>query len=270
MPGGSNRGQDGGRIAARGFTYQCLRTVEAVLIALADPRFHTCRVEGDPYPTELSAVGIVDFDLIDTEGNVLQSVQVKSGGTTARTEIGPVFQILFRLTGRGEAEQYALVTDAQVSASVRELQRVLSLPLSPGERRARLERVSSAPGHTLCSTGWTRSSWSGWGAVRSGRASGAGQSSMPSWGRLFTRPAAGPGFPSGTSPAACCCPVSRPRSRAGRETRSQLSGRRGSCARNPQSRGSASWPTGSECPLTAARRRYEVLVQAHPGGAPDR
>ena len=97
---------DGGRVAARGFLYQYLRTAEAVLIALTtDDRVHACRVEGDPYPTELGSTDIVDFDLIDRDGTVLRSVQVKSGAPGAQLSAGDVFTILVRLTARAEAER---------------------------------------------------------------------------------------------------------------------------------------------------------------------
>jgi hypothetical protein len=68
---------DGGRVAAWGFLYQYLRTIEAVLAAAEDDRFAACRVEGGA--SESDQLDVVDFDLIDPDGEVLLAAQVKTG-----------------------------------------------------------------------------------------------------------------------------------------------------------------------------------------------
>lgn len=129
---------DGGRIAAGGYRYQYLRTAEAVLIALAsDARVHACRIEGGPVPVEIGDTDIVDFDLVDREGRVLRSAQVKSG---ERESLKPseVFAVLARLVEKGNAEEYVLLTSVDVSAGAAEIARVLSAAASADERRAAL------------------------------------------------------------------------------------------------------------------------------------
>ena len=131
---------DGGRVAAGGFLYQYLRTAEAVLIALAtDDRVHACRVEGDPRPTELGSADIVDFDLIDRNGMVLRSVQVKSGAPDAQLRVGDVFSILVRLVAKVDAEEYVLLTNTNISPGAAELARLLALDQSPAGRLAALQ-----------------------------------------------------------------------------------------------------------------------------------
>jgi hypothetical protein len=131
---------DGGRAAAGGFLYQYLRTAEAVLIALTtDDCVHACRVEGDPYPDEVSVADIVDFDLIDRDGNVLRSVQVKGGASGAQLHVGEVFTILTRLVARGDAEKYVLLTNKRISTGATELAGILATDQSLAERRAALQ-----------------------------------------------------------------------------------------------------------------------------------
>jgi hypothetical protein len=130
---------DGGRVAAGGYLYQYWRTAEAVLIALAtDGRVHACRVEGDPYPFEVGGADIVDFDLIDRDGKVLWSVQVKSGATETRLHAGDVFTIFARLVAKGNAEKYVLLTNTEISAGAVEVARILALNQAPAECRAAL------------------------------------------------------------------------------------------------------------------------------------
>jgi hypothetical protein len=135
---------DGGRTAARGFLYQYLRTAEAVLIALTtDDRVHAFRVEGDPQPTELDDAEIVDFDLIDRNGKVLRSVQVKGGKPSAQLRAGEVLTILARLVARGEAERYVLLTNKSISSRAAKLAELLALEQSPTELRTSLQPLLS-------------------------------------------------------------------------------------------------------------------------------
>lgn len=130
---------EGGRIAAGGYLYQYLRTIEAVLLALAsDTRVHACRVEGDPVPVKIGDTDIVDFDLVDHEGRVLRSAQVKSGERESPLKPSEVFTVLARLVEKGDAEEYVLLTSVEMSASAAEIARVLSAAASADERRAAL------------------------------------------------------------------------------------------------------------------------------------
>jgi len=131
---------DGGRVAAGGFLYQYLRTAEAVLIALAtDGRVHACRVEGDPNPTELGSADIVDFDLIDLNGTVLRSVQVKSGAPGSPLSPGDVFTILARLVAKADAEEFVLLTNISISPDAAELARLLAVDQPAAGRLAALQ-----------------------------------------------------------------------------------------------------------------------------------
>lgn len=130
---------EGGRIAAGGYLYQYLRTAEAVLLALAsDARVYACRVEGDPVPVAIGDTDIVDFDLVDREGRVLRSAQVKSGKRESPLKPSEVFAVLARLVEKGDAEEYVLLTSVDVSAGAAEIAQVLSVDASANERRAAL------------------------------------------------------------------------------------------------------------------------------------
>src|SRR5580700_9175492 len=121
---------DHGRVAAGGFLYQYLRTVEAVLIALADDRVFACRVEGDPHPDELGGADIVDFDLIDRQKTILQAVQVKSGAPGAQLTAGQVFTILVRMVSKADAKEYVLLTNTGISPGAAELARLMASGLT--------------------------------------------------------------------------------------------------------------------------------------------
>jgi NB-ARC domain-containing protein len=132
---------DGGRGAARGFLYQYLRTVEAVLLALRDNDFYACRIEGDPAPDQLRQADLVDFDVIDHHQQVVRAVQVKSGGASARLDAGAVFRIFAGLVTRVDAQQYWLLTDINLSSPAVELTTLLARDQSSDERRGALEQV---------------------------------------------------------------------------------------------------------------------------------
>src|SRR3974390_769036 len=100
----------------------------AALISLTtDDRVHACRVEGDPSPTEVGGAHIVEFDLVDRDGKVLRSVQVKSGAPGTRLSARDVFTVLARLVAKGDAEKYVLLTNASIRTGVAELARILAL-----------------------------------------------------------------------------------------------------------------------------------------------
>jgi hypothetical protein len=132
---------DGGRNAARGYFYQYMRTVEALLMALSDDRIHACRIEGDPAPDQVKAADFVDFDLVDKDGRIVQATQVKSGGETAELSVGDVFRIFFGLVDRVDAEEYRLLTNTGLSAKAVELSMLLARDEPLAQREAALRTV---------------------------------------------------------------------------------------------------------------------------------
>jgi len=137
---------DGGRVAARGFLYQYLRTLEAVLIALSDESFYACRVEGDPTSSDVDDQNIVDFDLINHEGEVLLAAQVKSGGIDVRLGLTSALRILVNLVLKVDAKRYELITNVSISTQVTALIAILSRKKSPSERRTALDSLLKASG----------------------------------------------------------------------------------------------------------------------------
>ncbi len=146
---------DGGRVAAWGFLYQYLRTVEAVLVAVEDERFGACRVEGGT-GSESDQVDVVDFDLVDPDGEVLLAAQVKSGGPTASLGIKDVYQIMVELVTRCDARRYELLTGVRLTSGATKIADLLARPgLSVGERRAALARTLADARSSADATGLT-------------------------------------------------------------------------------------------------------------------
>jgi NB-ARC domain len=131
---------DGGRVAAGGFLYQYLRTLEAALVALSDERVYAVRVEGDPNPSEATDSEVVDFDLIDDQGAVLLAAQVKSGASGAQLGLSSTFRILVNLV-KIDAPRYELLTNTRISADTVKLMQVLRRDETVAERRAALDSV---------------------------------------------------------------------------------------------------------------------------------
>ncbi|CUW25474.1 ATP-binding protein [Streptomyces reticuli] len=105
-------GVDGGRIAARGFQYQYLRTVEALLAGLDHEAITACRVEGPTVSTTVAHADSVDFDMVDQAGNSLLAVQVKSAGPTRAVRAREAVAVLVHLITGFEARAYRLITSA--------------------------------------------------------------------------------------------------------------------------------------------------------------
>ncbi|MFJ8475020.1 NB-ARC domain-containing protein [Kitasatospora sp. NPDC094011] len=104
---------DGGRIAARGFQYQYLRTLEALLVALSSssPAI-ACRIEGPGEATSAHSVDSVDFDLADADGNSLVAVQVKSAASGRTVSAPRALEVLLHLVSGFSSQRYELVTNA--------------------------------------------------------------------------------------------------------------------------------------------------------------
>lgn len=140
---------DGGRVAAHGFQYQYLRTLEAMLTASDQERVHGCRIEGPADTTSVSAIDVVDFDLVDKDGDCLLAAQVKSASPGRQVSAPDAFTILAELVCKVEAEQYELITAALPDRNCRALVTILDAPpADPGQLRSQLEhllqRASSA------------------------------------------------------------------------------------------------------------------------------
>ncbi|WP_405500915.1 NB-ARC domain-containing protein [Streptomyces anulatus] len=103
---------DGGRIAARGFQYQYLRTVEALLASMRDVEVTACRIEGPGDTVSLQHVDAVDFDLVDAAGRSLMAVQVKSAGSARVVRAREAIAVLVHLVTGFEAREYRLITSA--------------------------------------------------------------------------------------------------------------------------------------------------------------
>ncbi|MEV0266055.1 hypothetical protein AB0I49_32605 [Streptomyces sp. NPDC050617] len=103
---------DGGRVAARGFQYQYLRTVEALLASIRDAEVTACRIEGPGDTVSLQHVDAVDFDLVDAAGRSLMAVQVKSAGSARVVRAREAVSVLVHLVTGFEAREYRLITSA--------------------------------------------------------------------------------------------------------------------------------------------------------------
>ncbi|MFJ2607989.1 hypothetical protein ACIO13_23895 [Streptomyces sp. NPDC087425] len=103
---------DGGRIAARGFQYQYLRTVEALLVAAGDEDVAACRIEGPGGAVSVQHADSVDFDLTDDAGCSLMAVQVKSAAAGRTVKAREAMSVLVHLVTGFEAQQYRLITSA--------------------------------------------------------------------------------------------------------------------------------------------------------------
>ncbi|MDF6065966.1 hypothetical protein H8R03_28970 [Streptomyces sp. JH010] len=103
---------DGGRVAARGFQYQYLRTVEALLAGMQQGEATACRVEGPGNAVSVHHVDSVDFDLINASGRSLLAVQVKSAGAGRTARAREAVSVLVHLVTGFEADQYRLITSA--------------------------------------------------------------------------------------------------------------------------------------------------------------
>ncbi|MGW2305428.1 NB-ARC domain-containing protein [Streptomyces sp. NPDC001809] len=118
---------DGGRVAARGFQYQYLRTVEALLAGLVTGDVAACRVEGPAGATSVRQVDCVDFDLVDAEGRSLVAVQVKSAGPTRVVRARDAVAVLLHLVTGFDSAAYRLITSASPNESCLRLAELLRL-----------------------------------------------------------------------------------------------------------------------------------------------
>ncbi|GLW73406.1 hypothetical protein Kpho02_57050 [Kitasatospora phosalacinea] len=136
---------DGGRVAARGFQYQYLRTLEQLVTVLDEPGIDCVRVEGPP--ASEGAVDQVDFDVVDLEGAVRLAAQVKSraagGSMSAAVALGILLEMI---NGDHEAGTYCLLTNGRPGPKSDQLDEILASTPGPQVLRDRLmELFRDAP-----------------------------------------------------------------------------------------------------------------------------
>ncbi|KUM75417.1 ATP-binding protein [Streptomyces griseorubiginosus] len=138
---------DGGRVAARGFQYQYLRTLEALLAALDRADVEGCRIEGPVPGTTADAVDVVDFDLVDRAGECLLAAQVKSAAPGRGVSAPEAFAVLVEMVIKCDAAAYELITAAVPDAKCRSLAAILMASnQDPDELRNHLtELLAMAP-----------------------------------------------------------------------------------------------------------------------------
>ncbi|WP_326563417.1 NB-ARC domain-containing protein [Micromonospora peucetia] len=123
---------DGGRIAARGFQYQYLRTLEALLDWIDNRSVASIRVEGPP-PSGVEGVDAVDFDVIDAQERCVVAAQVKSKQYGAQIGVSQIVETLLRLVQAQDASEYHLLTNGTPSPSASRLIELLLEERPPAE-----------------------------------------------------------------------------------------------------------------------------------------
>ncbi|MFJ2777330.1 hypothetical protein [Kitasatospora sp. NPDC087315] len=133
----------GGRVAARGYQYQYLRTLEQLIAVIDDEQVACVRVEG-PSASE-GAEDQVDFDVVELDGSLRSVVQVKSkvaGGTiSGATALGILLDMV---GGTQEARQYWLLTNGRRGALSDQLNDILSSQPEPSQLRGHLLKLFRA------------------------------------------------------------------------------------------------------------------------------
>jgi hypothetical protein len=135
---------DGGRMAARGFRYQYLRTLEALLEAAGPGSpVHAVRVEGPApsAPKQLDGADAVDFELVDQSGNCLMAVQVKSRNNARYVSAPEAFGTLLQLVEAREAETYRLLFWGTPDAKARDFARLIHSGAPAQELLTELRRM---------------------------------------------------------------------------------------------------------------------------------
>ena len=117
---------DGGRIAARGFQYQYLRTLEYLIAHIDDPRVASVRVEGPP-PSQDNVADAIDFDVLDVAGHCILAAQVKSKAPGYSFSLSEAFSAIVQLVSTSDALSYCLLTNGQPTSGAQKLANILSL-----------------------------------------------------------------------------------------------------------------------------------------------
>jgi hypothetical protein len=133
---------DGGRNSAKGFRYQYLRTLEALMSAAEESNeiAAAVHIEGLPAADGVGAESI-DYEVSDSSGRVLEAVQVKARAARVAMGAGQVFEALARLVTTRDATSYALLTTATEGRSATQLLAALDSKLNAEELREVIEAV---------------------------------------------------------------------------------------------------------------------------------
>ncbi|TQF04394.1 hypothetical protein E6W39_21935 [Kitasatospora acidiphila] len=153
---------DGGRIAARGYQYQYLRTLEALLALSDSSPAAACRIEGPGEATSAQNVDSVDFDLVDADGNSLVAVQVKSAASGRTVSAPRAMEVLLHLVSSFSSQHYELVTNATPDRGCARLADALQvLRDDPIRLRSELEEIfAGAPVSSRRLEALTEGQWS--------------------------------------------------------------------------------------------------------------
>ncbi|MFE2733254.1 hypothetical protein [Streptomyces sp. NPDC059349] len=136
---------DGSAGRRGGFQYQYLRTLEHLVAAIDEPEVACVRVEGPPAGD--GPVDKVDFGVVDADGSVRTTVQVKSrvagGSMSGAMALGV---LLGMLNTSQEVRSYCLLINARPGVKGDRLDEVLSADVEPQVLRASLmELFHDAP-----------------------------------------------------------------------------------------------------------------------------
>jgi hypothetical protein len=133
---------DGGRNAARGLRYQYLRTLEALMAAVEEPRssIEAIHIEGRANPDGANAESI-DFELSDGNGHVVLAAQVKARLPGSPMGAGYIFGTLADLVRDRDAFRYELLTNAVAGDSASSLLAPLNAGLGPTMLRTTIDTV---------------------------------------------------------------------------------------------------------------------------------
>ena len=133
---------DGGRSAAKGFLYQYVRTLEALLDVADLDSVRAVYVEGrgaGERPAES-----IDYETVDHVGVTLDAVQVKRRSPNRALGPAEVFRVLTGLTRDRDALRYELITNARLGDPAREIVDALRSAAGPDDLRRRIGRVLKA------------------------------------------------------------------------------------------------------------------------------
>jgi hypothetical protein len=137
---------DGGRNAAKGFLYQYIRTLEALLEVAELGSVGAVHVEGRrPAGGEPRAESI-DYELTDHAGCTLEAVQVKGRGPGGRLGSTDIFRTLSGLVRDREAPKYQVITNATLGDSAVALVTALREGADLGNLRRSIDKVLSSAG----------------------------------------------------------------------------------------------------------------------------
>jgi hypothetical protein len=137
---------DGGRNAAKGFLYQYIRTLEALLEVAELGSVGAVHVEGRRPAAGEPRAESIDYELTDHAGCTLVAVQVKGRGPGGRLGSTDIFRTLSGLVRDREAPKYQVITNATLGDSAVALVTALREGADLGNLRRSIDKVLSSAG----------------------------------------------------------------------------------------------------------------------------